>query len=885
LEKTYSKFGETAKTSTEALSQQKTQYEANTATVRENILYIEILKNENALLNEQLKVSKKQYEEGTITQEQYNQTLMINTERINENKLSISALNAENKNLQKEMMAVDTSMVAQEQQLSRLKREYTTLTEEERNNVEIGGVLLRQIQDLDAEVKSNRASIGEHQRKVGDYEGALKVANMSLGEMRKELRALMNEGFAGKSQEEIDAMKKRMGELKGGINKAKLELGSMSNDTLPAVNQSVRMVSDSVNMYAQTMLLAGGLNENQTKSLRNIMKYTMVLNSAMQLITKTQQAYVSGSLKATAIKLKNGIVTAALTIKTYALAVAQGVATAATWLWATAIKAFSATVYNIPVFGWLLAIIGAIIAAVVAMVKYWNEVVDVFKSVGKWFGFVSDEAEKTTKKTKSYKESMEELKKAKEKVVETLEHEIKLMKAAGKSTDDVAEAERRLLNEKIELTKVNIKLLLSEGYFGEERKKNIEEQFKSLKDLKKELEIFDVSEKTRRQKEAKDRAEAEKKKREDAEKELNKYIEAEKKAAAELMELQAMTDEEKLQATIERLRLQFEITTKELNKESSQYKLAKKKLNDDIAAENEKYIKGQIESETKLFEEKLKIIENDRKAAILSKKIEYSEKAYYIGKEEELNKELEQINLNAKNKEIEQAQYFIQLGLDLELWKQEKINEIQLTASEQRIEQNKKEYEQYRQQVKASINTSADFANQISDIFKNSIDETGLNMKKFTKQLLVLLLDTLQKQVMAGLVASTVQSFSSENTLQAIATAAMKSALITAAYQTVKGLLMQEPKGFMTGGYTGTGRSNEIAGIVHKNEIVWSRKNIIEAGGVANVEALRQGFAMPAFSNNNAMIEAIKAIKPVVSVEEITKVTKNYNNRINVSQI
>lgn len=53
-------------------------------------------------------------------------------------------------------------------------------------------------------------------------------------------------------------------------------------------------------------------------------------------------------------------------------------------------------------------------------------------------------------------------------------------------------------------------------------------------------------------------------------------------------------------------------------------------------------------------------------------------------------------------------------------------------------------------------------------------------------------------------------------------------------------------KGFSGGGYTGPGGVNDPAGIVHKGEVVWSQEDIRKFGGVASVEALRKGEALPA---------------------------------------
>lgn len=60
--------------------------------------------------------------------------------------------------------------------------------------------------------------------------------------------------------------------------------------------------------------------------------------------------------------------------------------------------------------------------------------------------------------------------------------------------------------------------------------------------------------------------------------------------------------------------------------------------------------------------------------------------------------------------------------------------------------------------------------------------------------------------------------------------------------------------GFSGGGYTGPGGVNEYAGAVHKGEVVWSQKDIKRSGGVAAVEALRNGnvSAMPSSASGPA---------------------------------
>ncbi|MBL8387013.1 MAG: phage tail length tape measure family protein [Hydrogenophaga sp.] len=51
----------------------------------------------------------------------------------------------------------------------------------------------------------------------------------------------------------------------------------------------------------------------------------------------------------------------------------------------------------------------------------------------------------------------------------------------------------------------------------------------------------------------------------------------------------------------------------------------------------------------------------------------------------------------------------------------------------------------------------------------------------------------------------------------------------------------REGRNYWTGGYTGAGGKYEVAGLVHKGEVVWSQADVARAGGVPAVEAMRVG--------------------------------------------
>ncbi|WP_271678836.1 hypothetical protein [Thermomonas mangrovi] len=65
------------------------------------------------------------------------------------------------------------------------------------------------------------------------------------------------------------------------------------------------------------------------------------------------------------------------------------------------------------------------------------------------------------------------------------------------------------------------------------------------------------------------------------------------------------------------------------------------------------------------------------------------------------------------------------------------------------------------------------------------------------------------------------------------------------------GLLAAFPGGFKPfalGGYTGPGGMNEVAGVAHRGEVIWSKGDVARAGGPGVVDAMRRG--APAKANN-----------------------------------
>ncbi|MDS7931833.1 tape measure protein [Acinetobacter sp. V102_4] len=65
-------------------------------------------------------------------------------------------------------------------------------------------------------------------------------------------------------------------------------------------------------------------------------------------------------------------------------------------------------------------------------------------------------------------------------------------------------------------------------------------------------------------------------------------------------------------------------------------------------------------------------------------------------------------------------------------------------------------------------------------------------------------------------------------------------------------IIVDGSKGFANGGYTGRGKKYDVAGAVHRNEIVWSQDDIRNWGGVEKVEQLRRARSPESFISNYA---------------------------------
>ncbi|MEI1736134.1 tape measure protein [Acinetobacter baumannii] len=114
-----------------------------------------------------------------------------------------------------------------------------------------------------------------------------------------------------------------------------------------------------------------------------------------------------------------------------------------------------------------------------------------------------------------------------------------------------------------------------------------------------------------------------------------------------------------------------------------------------------------------------------------------------------------------------------------------------------------------------------------------------------------------------------------------IASAIAQGASIIANIRAIK------DQGFAEGGYTGRGGKYEVAGAVHKGEIVWSQEDIKRWGGVGLVEKMRKSANPEAFLNNNASADIVmrRALMSSNAFIESQKQADIFNQPVQDTQI
>jgi len=159
------------------------------------------------------------YQQGLVSAEAYAKRSDEIAVALAEGRQAVTDFNLEIRRSLKENNAVEGSYDAVSARLDRLRGLYRRLSEEERNNIEVGGALLQSIQQTDEELKNIDKSLGITNRNVGNYREAIEEALDQTGLFGREI------GFLKQAKQSYDAVSKVATISTQGFGKALIATG------------------------------------------------------------------------------------------------------------------------------------------------------------------------------------------------------------------------------------------------------------------------------------------------------------------------------------------------------------------------------------------------------------------------------------------------------------------------------------------------------------------------------------------------------------------------------------------------------------------------------------------------------------------------------------
>jgi len=190
---------------------------------------------------------------------------------------------------------------------------------------------------------------------------------------------------------------------------------------------------------------------------------------------------------------------------------------------------------------------------------------------------------------------------------------------------------------------------------------------------------------------------------------------------------------------------------------------------------------------------------------------------------------------------------------------------------------------------KEKLDIAKAYGAELGDIVNASIDESGLNIKLFGKNLLVFMLDILKKQAQTAIATAVVGSFA---TPQSVATGgtmgvvqgALLTGLIEAAFRVAKGVISRPPQGLATGTPQVTQGGRFVVGEQGPEMVSLPvgaaviPNSLMDFAGFGN-------FAAPQTNTPSLTVNDLKQMRFVVYVDDISKKQNQEATRVEVGKV
>lgn len=149
---------------------------------------------------------------------------------------------------------------------------------------------------------------------------------------------------------------------------------------------------------------------------------------------------------------------------------------------------------------------------------------------------------------------------------------------------------------------------------------------------------------------------------------------------------------------------------------------------------------------------------------------------------------------------------------------EEKKNQVREQKRKRNLKDAQKDAEEEKRIEREKFDILSDLAKGFGETMAQFFTDSEVSLKDFLKNILTMSLDALERMMIMAVTERTIKNIGSLGFV-GVAKAAGEIALITAAFETAKGLISN----FYTGGFTPSGDWNQPQGIVHSNEFVANR--------------------------------------------------------------
>lgn len=300
--------------------------------------------------------------------------------------------------------------------LGKVIRSYVASTDEEKVHLES---LKKQYADLNTELKEFDATMGNHQRNVGNYnESVAKPITLQLKEMQRAMAEMIIAGKEG--SDEYQQLAEQAGKLQDAIGDARNEVSRFANDTrqLSAVVDVAKGAVSAFSLLKSASAALGFEDEKLAKSIQT-------LQAAQAALTSLQE------IQAQLLNKSSGLYRVINALKLKYIAFTEG-ESAATATASTALVTFRKAL--------VATGIGAAIVLLGYLASNWDSVKDAILRAADALGIYNYEAEKAAKKN-------EEQKKWEASVDQRFyERKLELLKSQGGDLKKEIEYEQKILD-------------------------------------------------------------------------------------------------------------------------------------------------------------------------------------------------------------------------------------------------------------------------------------------------------------------------------------------------------------------------------------------------------------------------------------------------------